>query len=179
MKQRKRTLGKTAKYLYQLIADGKPLPPSMRRGSIEYVKCSYWQTLNQRCANGLHVVRSPRNAQYIKNNIKLSMNKLEFDSWVDLHWQEFDALYKSGRTPSIDRICSSGDYTSENMQVIDLKENMRKDRIKPVIGTNEITGEVLFFESGKDAIEFGFCNKGISRACKLGANHKGYAWRFA
>lgn len=62
------------------------------------------------------------------------------------------------------------------MQVIDLKENMRKDRIKAVIATNLFTGEITRYESARDAI--GFDYKLISRSCLTGKNHRGHSWKF-
>lgn len=176
MQQRKAILGKTALYLHRRIAEGKPLPPTMRRGTPEYVKCSYWQTLNQRCSNGANPLNTERNRNYIRNDIELLMTKSEFNAWVDDHWYEFEDLYAEGLTPSIDRIDSSKGYEPSNMQVIDLKENMRKDRVKPIIGTNVLTGEILTFRSAREAKGFDF--RLISRSCKTGINHKGYSWRF-
>lgn len=178
MNQRKAVLGRTAQYLHNRIAEGKPLPPTMRRGSPEYVKCSYWQTLNQRCANGANRVNSRRNEAYAKKGVNLELTKEQFNEWVDKNWETFRALYESGRTPSIDRIDNSRGYAIDNMQVIDLKQNMRKDRIKPVISTCLFTGREERYESAVDAERDGFDKKLISRACAKGMNHKGRRWRF-
>lgn len=181
MNQRKAVLGKTAQYLHNRIAEGKPLPPSMRRGSPEYIKSSYWTTLNQRCMNGSQTVAridSKRNDAYARKGVELLLSKEQFDQWVDKNWQAFASLYAEGKTPSIDRIDSTKGYEPENMQVIDLKTNMRKDRIKPVIGTSIFNGSTKRYECARDAGKDGFCYKNISRACLTGTNHKGHSWRF-
>ena len=176
MQQRKAVLGLTARYLHQRIADGKQLPPTMRRGTPEYVKSSYWQTLNQRCVNGAHRIDSARNEAYLRKGVELLLTKEEFDAWVDESWQDFEHIYSEGKTTSIDRKDPAKGYEPSNMHVIDLKENMRKDRIKPVIGTSIFTGEEIRFTCARDAE--GFDYKLISRACKTGINHRGYSWRF-
>lgn len=181
MNQRKAVLGETARYLHKRIAEGKPLPPSMRRGSPEYIKSSYWTTLNQRCVNGSRTVAridSKRNDAYARKGVELLLSKEQFDQWVDKNWQAFASLYAEGKTPSIDRIDSTKGYEPENMQVIDLKLNMRKDRIKPVIGTSIFDGSTKRYECAKDADVDGFNHQLISRACLKKANHKGYSWRF-
>lgn len=181
MNQRKAVLGETARYLYKRIAEGKPLPPSMRRGSPEYIKSSYWTTLNQRCVNGSQTIArndSKRNDAYARKGVELLLSKEQFDQWVDKNWQAFASLYAEGKTPSIDRIDSTKGYEPENMQVIDLKLNMRKDRTKPVIRTSIFDGSTKRYECAKDAKVDGFDPNLISRACIKGMNHKGHSWRF-
>ena len=177
MQQRKAVLGRTAQYLHRRIEKGKSLPPTMRRGTPEYVKCSYWQTLNQRCVNVENRINSPRNEAYLRKGGELLLTKAEFNEWVDENWKEFERIYSEGKTPSIDRKDVTKGYEPSNMQVIDLKENMRKDRVKKVIGTCIFTGAEIKFDSAREAN--GFDHKLISRACKTGINHKGYSWKFA
>ena len=147
------------------------------RGTIEYVKGRYWNTLNQRSVNARPQI-TPRNYSYFRQGVRLEFTKAEFCSWVDKNWPAFKALYENGRTPSIDRIDNSGHYTIDNIQVIDLKENMAKDRRKPLEAVNAKTGEVRLYSSAVAATIDGFSVKHISRACKKGINHKGWAWRF-
>lgn len=179
MIQRKAVLGKTAEMLHKRVAEGRPLPPTMIRGSKEYIKSSYWQTLNQRCANGRWRVNSKRNESYLRKNVLLLITKEDFDRWVDDNWEKFDALYKAGKTPSIDRISNSGNYEIENMDVVDLKENMAKDRRKKVIGVHVISGEEIEFDSAKTASKHGFDQNLISRSARSEYSHKQYKWRFA
>lgn len=182
MQQRKAVLGRTAQYLHNRIAEGKPLPPTMRRGSPEYVKSSYWTTLNQRCVNGSQTVAridSKRNDAYARKGVELLLTKEQFNQWVDKNWKAFASLYAEGKTPSIDRIDPAKGYEPENMQVIDLKTNMRKDRTKPVIGTSIFDGSTKHYECAKDADQDGFDHTLISRACRTGMNHKGHSWKFA
>ena len=177
MNQRKAVLGKGSKRLHERQSKGLPLPPTMTRGTPEYVKSAYWTTLNQRCVNGAHFSDTRRNSSYKRKGLRLEMSREEFFAWVDENWSVFARLYAEGKTPSIDRKDNSIGYTYGNMQVIDLKENMRKDRVKPVIATNIFTGAVVRFDSARDA--HGFDYKLISRACLTGTNHKGHSWKFA
>ena len=178
MNRRKLVVGKTAQYLRDREAKGLPLPPTMRRGSPEYVKSSYWTTLNQRCVNGAHFSDTRRNASYKRKNLRLEISKEEFFAWVDENWSAFASLYADGKTPSIDRKDNSIGYTYGNMQVIDLKENMRKDRIKQVKRVDVFTGFQKIYPSARDAEIDGFDRKGISAACIGGWNHKGNSWSF-
>lgn len=177
MNRRKAILSQSAERFYQRIEKGQALPPSMQRGTPEYVKAHYWSTMNQRCVNGRYIQESKRNDAYLRKGVELLLTKAEFDEWVDQNWVDFERIYAEGKTPSIDRKDATKGYEPSNMQVIDLKENMRKDRVKPVIGTSIFTGEEIRFASAHDAT--GFDYKLISRSCLKGINHKGYAWRFA
>lgn len=179
MNQRKVDLGKTAKYLHARLNSGGLLPPSMRRGCPEYIKSAYWTTLNQRCINGAHFSDTSRNKSYRDKAVMLEMTKAQFSEWVDCNWAKFAALYAEGKTPSIDRINNALGYFAENMDVIDLKENMRKDRNKPVTRVDIFTGKEVTYESARAAEIDGYSYKQISRACIAGTNHKGSAWKFA
>lgn len=178
MNKRKSDVGKTMQYIRDREANGLPIPPTMQRGTKEYVKSSYWSTLNQRCVNGLHFNDTTRNASYKRKAILLEITKEQFCDWVDSEWNIFELLYSSGRTPSIDRKDNAIGYRLDNMQVVDLKENMSKDRTKAVIGISNFTGEIKRYESAISAEIDGFNCKSISRAIKLKGNHKGFAWRF-
>lgn len=179
MNIRKKEVGKTAKYIRERAKKGLPLPPSMRRGTPEYIKSAYWTTLNQRCVNGAHFNDTPKNASYKRKNMLLEISKEEFCAWVDENWETFEKIYKEGKTPSIDRKDNSIGYIASNMQVIDLKENMSKDRIKAIIGVSIFTGEVKKYKSAKHAEIDGFDRKNISQAIKRKGNHKGFSWKFA
>lgn len=176
MNRRKAILTESAERFHRRIAEGKSLPPSMERGLPEYVKSHYWSTLNQRCVNGRYIQDTKRNKAYLRKGVELLLTKEEFGAWVDENWEDFMRIYAEGKTPSIDRRDVTKGYEPSNMQVIDLRENMRKDRIKAVIGTNIFTGEEVRFPSAIDAT--GFDNALISRACKTGINHRGHSWRF-
>lgn len=179
MKIRKKVVGKTMQYLREREEKGIPLPPSMRRGTKEYIKSSYWATMNQRCINGNHFKDTPKNASYKRSNRMLELTKKDFNDWVDENWLEFELLYAQGKTPSIDRIDNTLGYNINNMRVVDLKENMAKDRVKPIIGSSIITGEEKAYPSAISATLDGFDNKLISRAIKTGGTHNGFTWRFA
>lgn len=182
----KESLSATGRYIRSREERGLPLPPTMRRGSAAYIKSSYWQTMKQRTAENSEFVDSPRNRSYKKSGVKLLITKEDFDKWVDENWGKFESLYLAGKTPSIDRIDKSEHYSIENMDVIDLKENMAKDRRKPVIATCISTGRVLRFPSAicaerasisDDSIP-NFSNKNISSAIKRNGCHMGYKWEF-
>ena len=179
MRIRKENVGKTMKYIRNRVASGLSIPPTMTRGTIEYVKSSYWTTLNQRCVNGAHFSDTKKNESYKRKAIKLEIDKEEFHGWVEENWAEFDNLYKAGKTPSIDRINNSIGYELNNMSVIYLFENISKDRCKPVIAISLADGTEKFYKSAREAEKFGFCAKLISRAIKLSGTHKGFRWQFS
>lgn len=179
MKVRKKIVWKTMSRLREREVKGIPFHPSMRRGTKEYIKSSYWTTLNQRCVNGSHFKDTPKNSSYKRSNRKLELTKEEFDIWVDENWDKFLALYECGKTPSIDRIDNSIGYRVSNMNVIDLKENMAKDRVKPIVGTSILTGDVIKYPSATFAERDGFNRKNISQSIRTGGTHHGFMWAFA
>lgn len=178
MNRRKSVLSQSAERFYQRIERGELLPPSMRRGTREYVKSHYWSTMNQRCVNGKYIQDTERNNAYLRKGVEILLTKEEFCAWVDDNWACFDRIYSEGSTPSIDRKDPSKGYEPSNMQVIDLRENMRKDRVKPVIGTCLKTRTKKRYASGVDTEVDGFCRKGVSRAVATRGCHKGWFWEF-
>ena len=69
--------------------------------------------------NRLKNTNTPRNSCY--KGVKMTMTKDEFVNWFMAN--DFDGA-------SVDRIDKTKDYSIDNVQLIPLVENMRKDRIK-------------------------------------------------
>jgi len=171
-------VSKTQEWILKRKALALPLSPTMQRGTIQYFKQKYWNTIRQRTKNSGHFQDNPKNSSYAKNGIFLEMTREEFYSWVDANWDKISALYAAGKTPSIDRVDNLKGYSASNIQAIDLFENMAKDRRKALIASNENCS--IEFESARAAAaaEFGFDWKQISTAIKRKTKHKGYYWRF-
>jgi hypothetical protein len=51
--------------------------------------------------------------------------------------------------------------------------------LKPIIGEHKDTGVIIKFNSVKEAIDAGACNKRIYKAFKNDKHHKGYYWSYA
>jgi hypothetical protein len=83
---------------------------------------SVWTSLNLRCANGKYRQLTKKNTSYEKVNIEFS--RIEFKQWCLEREVEIQALVR----PSIDRKNKELGYTLENIQVMELAENIRKDK---------------------------------------------------
>jgi hypothetical protein len=154
------------------------LSPSEKRGTRDYFKLKYWTTLNQRTINGSRPVHSRRNVRYMEKGIRLEMTREEFVAWVEENWPAIDKIYCNGGTPSIDRKDPNGHYTTSNMQIIELSENIGKDHRKPVIATTP-GGSEMAFSCARAAEAAGFDKRLISRSIKKKFRHMGCQWRFA
>jgi hypothetical protein len=156
-----------------------------RRGTTQGFKLTSWHNINGRTANGAHPRWSePRKVSlYLAKGVKLLMSKQEYYLWCDQHTEEIEDLYKAGKTPSVDRIDSSGHYSADNLRIIEADENLKigRDRAKalyskPVVAFKD--GVELKFPSMSAAGKSGFCSGHISR-CVNGKikTHGGYRWR--
>ena len=181
MKHRKSydEMSKTGRYLYERQLAGKPLPPSMRRGTLKYAQSKGWNGIQQRTVNG-HPLATPRNGSHLRKGLTVSFTREQFNAWVESRWSIYEKLYADGKTPSVDRIDNAIGYSLENLQVIDLKLNMAKDRRKPVVAVNVVTGEVRKYGSAIEAEVDGFDHTNISSACyRKRGSHGGWRWSFA
>jgi len=160
------------------IESGK-LSPTEIKGSKEYFISKTWSSLKQRCVNSPLFSDTRRNSNYKKLGIRLEMTRNVFESWIDMMWPLIEDFYRKGQTPSLDRKDSYDNYCLSNIQIIDLKENMSKDRRKPVYRFDPNTGGTSYYESETNANIDSFCRQNISRAIKKGFRHKGYYWAFA
>lgn len=171
-------MSKTARYLVDRERKGLPLPPSMRRGTLEYAKTKGWNSILQRTVNG-RPQRTAKNESHLRKGLRIEFTKEEFCSWVDANWDKYEAAYRAGRTPSVDRIDNAKGYSLDNIQLIDLRENMSKDRKKPVVGTRLDTGKSFLFPSATDAQDrLGISKALISAAIKRNGTACGWSWRF-
>jgi hypothetical protein len=81
-----------------------------------------WTNLNIRCGKYKHLQTREKCKHYDK--IKIGFSQPEFKSWC---WENKDLIENLNR-PSLDRIDSKLNYTLENIQIIELAENIRKDK---------------------------------------------------
>jgi len=96
-------------------------------------------------------------------------------------------MYKSGKTPSVDRVDPYGHYELKNMQIIEWGSNSskaRKPRRKYIIATNNTTKEKYILPGcwSKEAIGMGFDPSSIQKICKKikgkGYNYKGFSFEY-
>jgi hypothetical protein len=95
----------------------------MRDPVLAFVK-STWRNMNIRCANGAYRMDTPRNKSYA--NVFIEMTRDAYRDWCLANRATIESL----KRPSIDRIDSRLGYHIGNIQVIELVDNMRKDRTK-------------------------------------------------
>ena len=102
--------------------------PCEVRGTLSHFKKYRWKDLNKRTLNGLQAKRLQKknNSSYLKKGILLCITKEEFYNFCDRNQQLILDLYANGETPSIDRIDSTKHYSLDNIQILSLKENIRK-----------------------------------------------------
>lgn len=81
-----------------------------------------WLNLNTRCGKYTHLQTKEKCKTY--ESIKLEFSRIEFKEWCLKHENEILSLNR----PSIDRLDSNGNYSLENIQVIELSENIKKRR---------------------------------------------------
>ena len=98
--------------------------------------------------------------------------------------------YNKEYAPSFDRKDDYKSYSFENIQIMywhqnrnkyykDSKNNINKKQLKPVIGTNLITKEKIYFYSMQEAERNGFNHSHISSCCKgKRSKHNGYKWEY-
>lgn len=97
----------------------------------------------------------PKNKSYKDNNVKCTIgdNIVEISNYLyNNYYDEIKLLIEQGKTPSVDRIDSKGDYSSENIRIIDLRDNVllgvnnaiRKTSRKIIAINNNNNKEVIF-----------------------------------
>lgn len=93
-----------------------------KRTPIGYFIHKTWANMNIRC--GKYKYLQTKNKCKTYKNINILFTREEYKNWCYEHKDLILSLQK----PSIDRINNKKDYFLENLQIIELKENMRKDR---------------------------------------------------
>lgn len=83
---------------------------------------SAWTCMNVRCGNGKYRIRSSKNYSY--ESVMVLITRDEFREWCE---SRRDTILSLSR-PSIDRIDKKRGYEAGNMQVLELAENIRKDK---------------------------------------------------
>lgn len=92
-----------------------------------------WSTINQRTINGAYahegsVTTNRQQASYLAKGVRIDMS---FDAWHSYcisHEQEILDMIKAGQRPSVDRLDSSKGYQIDNLQIIPLIKNIRKNQ---------------------------------------------------
>lgn len=83
---------------------------------------SSWINMNLRCGKYKHLGTKSKNKVY--ENIKIMFTREQYKEWC---WKQKN-LIESLNRPSIDRINSAKNYSLDNIQIIELKDNIRKKR---------------------------------------------------
>ena len=82
-----------------------------------------WGNLQSRCANGKYWRDTPKNRSYC--NVLLLIEREDFKTWC---WQQQNRIESLNR-PSLDRIDSNKNYTIDNIQIIELEQNIAKNKL--------------------------------------------------
>ncbi len=107
--------------------DCKKKMPSCKRGTVAYFFKQTWHVLNKRTINGKYPDRNnPKNEIYFKKGVRLEMTRDQFKEFCELNKQSILKLYKDGKTPSLDRVNSKKHYSVENIEIISLRDNIKK-----------------------------------------------------
>ncbi len=101
----------------------------INRSSYEGLIVNRWNSLNQRCVNGLYansssVKASPQFQSYHKKGITINISKDEFVAWMYLMKPVHESIVAKGEKSSIDRIDENKGYTIDNIRLISLHENI-------------------------------------------------------
>ena len=95
-----------------------------------------WINLNVRCGNGIyhkHCEENPETKEKSKHyeNVEILFSRLEFKEWC---WKN-QAIIEGLIRPSIDRLDKRKSYSIDNINIIELKHNIRKDKTVFIGGT--------------------------------------------
>lgn len=126
--------------------------PSRRRGTVEYFCATTWSSINQRTVNGSHPSwNHPEISRYLKKGIRLEMTHQEWKIFCSCYGWLIDVIYKAGETPSIERKNPEGPYSLDNIEIITLTENIKRQHGVTSYGNLLIAKrkEVVCLETGE------------------------------
>ena len=125
--------------------------------------------INQRCNN-------PKDKNYKNYGGRGIKNHLTLEDVKFLYIKYKAYLMKK---PSIDRKDNDGNYTIENCEFIELKENSGKDKRKPILQYDLNNKFIREFKSMREVQRiFKIDHSSISKCCKGNYNHAGgFKWR--
>lgn len=165
--------------------------PVRTYGSISRFKHKTWGGINQRVVNPTHKItyHTKSNQRYLTKGIRLEMTKDQFYQWCDVQKETILGLYAQGKVPSIDRIDPSGNYSIDNIRILDMRENRKlgieqskKRTSKLIIGISvDDPTKTIEISSATAAKRQGFAPTSI-RARLFGETkypYKGYYWSYA
>ncbi len=95
-----------------------------KRTAIGEFRHKTWTNLNIRAGKYRHL--QTVNRCYSYSNVKIIFTQQEFKEWCYQH----ENLINNLSRPSLDRIDNKKDYTLDNIQIIELSENIAKEKRK-------------------------------------------------
>lgn len=123
---------------------------------------STWTAMNIRCGNGRYRRDTKKNASY--TGVLILVTREEYYDWCAGQADRIASLSR----PSIDRVRKEGHYSLANMQIIELLENMVKDRLsfKDGMGTCYACHKTKLIESfAVDSRRVAVGHTTLCRAC--------------
>ncbi len=94
-----------------------------------------WTCMNVRCGNGRYRIDNSKNRSY--GSVLIRFTRAEYYEWC----RQNVADIISKRRPSIDRIDPDGDYSLDNIRVLELSENSKRRRTRGRVAAQEGAGE--------------------------------------
>lgn len=110
---------------------------------------SSWTNLNIRAANGLYKHHQTVDKNRCYDNVFIEFSREKYRDWCIDHKDEILSLER----PSLDRKNNDCNYTIDNIQVIELRENILKD--KKVLNHQNGFGVCSLCKKEKPSEEFG------------------------
>lgn len=104
-------------------------------GEFDFIIRRRYAALSQRCVNSNYsksnkASNNPQTISYLKKNITLGFSLVEFREWM----LEREELFNSLDKPTISRIDQNGNYTLENLEIIEQKESYKKREVNKNAG---------------------------------------------
>lgn len=99
-------------------------------GEYEFLIRRRYAAICQRCVNskysqGNKASKNPQTVSYLNKNLSVEFSLVEFRNWMMEQKPRFDSL----KQPTISRIDQKGNYTLENLEIIEKKETYKKREV--------------------------------------------------
>jgi hypothetical protein len=119
------TVLESTKRLIKISESRRNGNPSRIPKTFEFYRSQLWGNIQKRTINS---GKKCTDKYYEKKNRLLLMSKDAFYSWLELQRPLIENIYSNGKIPSIDRINNNGNYSIDNIQILELIENIKKGK---------------------------------------------------